>query len=371
MGTKKSKKIIFFTRELNNVMGGLEKQMLSIAKSLVGLGHHVTVISLDEMIPKAFFSHLATGVEFRNISSGSPSQRQNLYRRIYRQFLVYKVIKSMKFDVGVSFMTGAYWYSRIPTYLCGVPLVLAERNAPSIYRLTRVRKYRNLLFISMGFSSAITVQFARYADSYPFFLQNKIQVIPNAVEPIIIKKVNKQEKITYVFAGRFSYQKQPILLLKAFLVFSQQKKDVQLLMYGVGELKEELERIIITSKSSDFIKILEPTYYAEDFLEKAQVLCIPSIWEGFPNVLAEALSAGVPAIGFSNCDGVTDLIENGINGWKIEGNGMPDSLTNLLELSYKDIKESKINYDNCKKSVEHYKSDIIAKEWEKLIFTLV
>jgi glycosyltransferase involved in cell wall biosynthesis len=360
-------KIAFFVRELNNVMGGMERQMLTIAKSLIDLGHSVTVFSLDEEVPELFYANLAKGIEFRNIPSGNPSEKQNLFSRVRRQNQVYQKIKKENFDVSIAFMTGAYWYSRIPTFLCGVPLILAERNAPSIYRITRVRKIKSLLFLSMIFSSAITVQFERYVNQYPFYLRHKIKVIPNIVQTADFKNEKVADIFTYVFAGRFSYQKQPLLLIKAFIEFSRDKSDVQLVMFGKGDLAPEMVKTLAAKEPPHSIKIFNPTEEPGDFLKIADVLCIPSIWEGFPNVLAEALSSGVPGLGFSNCDGVSDLIQNGVNGWTLNGDGSTGPLIALLESSYKSLKSNEITAQSCKLSVQSYQIDKVSKQWEDLL----
>lgn len=371
MQIKKGKKIVFFTRELNNIMGGLEKQMLLIATSLINLGHSVTIISLDEKLPDVFYSQFSKGIEFRNIKSGKPSVTLNTIQRLKRQILVYQDIRQFKYEIGVSFMTGAYWYSRIPTFLCRIPLILAERNAPSIYTLTRVKKIRFFIFLSMIFSTAITVQFSRYKNQYPFFLRKKIKAIPNAVEPILVSRQASSSKIRYVFAGRFSHQKQPMLLLEAFLSFAVNKNDVELVMYGRGDLEIPMEKFITETKSSNLVQILKPKTQPQDFLKDADILCIPSLWEGFPNVLAEALSSGVPALGFRNCDGVTDLLVDRVNGWTCDNDGTIEPLKELLERSYVDLKAKIIFSKNCQKSVELFKKDLIAKNWEDLIFSLV
>jgi glycosyltransferase involved in cell wall biosynthesis len=223
----------------------------------------------------------------------------------------------------------------------------------------------------MIFASAITIQFSRYKNQYPFFLKNKIKTIPNSVEPILLPKSADNSKIKYVFAGRFSYQKQPMLLIKAFLSFAFDRDDVELVMYGRGDLEKPMKKFITETKSSSLIKILGPKNNPEDFLKDARALCIPSMWEGFPNVLAEALSSGVPALGFRNCDGVADLIVDSVNGWTSYSDGTIEPLKKLLERSYIDLKAKTISSKNCQKSVEIFKKDIIAKKWEELIDSLV
>jgi glycosyltransferase involved in cell wall biosynthesis len=49
-------------------------------------------------------------------------------------------------------------------------------------------------------------------------------------------------------------------------------------------------------------------------MSAADIFVLPSLYEGFPNVLAEAASIGLPCIGYSDVSGVPDLIENGVSG---------------------------------------------------------
>ena len=56
----------------------------------------------------------------------------------------------------------------------------------------------------------------------------------------------------------------------------------------------------------------------------ADLFCLPSRWEGFPNTVAEALAHGLPAVAYEGCAGTGDLVEPGENGLLAAGNGDTD-----------------------------------------------
>ena len=175
-------KIALFTRELDNVLGGMERQLLKIAKTLSDLGHEVTIYSLDKNPPNLFYPNFPSNIRVVNISSTDPQLVSNVVQKVKRQLLVYKFLKRNTPDLAISFMFGAFLYSRIPTFFLSVPMILAERNSPDIYRITGVKRVRYLLFFAMFFSSRIVIQFERYKKKYPLFLRYKFITIPNSIE---------------------------------------------------------------------------------------------------------------------------------------------------------------------------------------------
>ena len=117
----------------------------------------------------------------------------------------------------------------------------------------------------------------------------------------------------------------------------------------------------------DKISIHEPSSDLTKYFKETDFLCIPSLWEGFPNVLAEALAFGIPAIGFSNCDGVSDLLENNVNGWLIKDDGTPFPLANLLKMCAASKKNGDDLTKNCKHSMSGYSPSFVIKKWNDLI----
>jgi glycosyltransferase involved in cell wall biosynthesis len=221
--------------------------------------------------------------------------------------------------------------------------------------------------MAMGLADAITVQFSRYSGKYPTFLQKKIWVIPNAVPKIEESPSRKSQEPTFLFAGRFSFQKKAVELVDAFSEHLQNYPNSKLRIYGSGEKKHEIQNAISVRGIQNSVQILAPERNILNVFRTGDCICVPSIWEGFPNVLAEALSFGIPGIGFSNCDGVSDLLEDNVNGWVEFDDGNNHSLVKLLNRAAFDLSRNHLMALNCKNSVSKYSQDEISNMWNDLI----
>ncbi len=357
-------KIIIFTRSYDNVLGGMERQLGSIAGLLISLGHEVHLVSLDIEKPKSFFSN-ANFTSTITISTSNPNKSSKITERFMRQKRLTKILKELKPDLGIAFMTGSYFYSRVPTIICRVPLVLAERNSPQIYKLTSARRYRWAYFASMVFANRIIVQFERYSKGYPRILRNKISAIPNEIpKPKNVPEIKKNRQ-EFFYAGRLSFQKQLDKLILGFIEFHNDFPHTSLEIIGEGEERAKLEALIIQHNSDDYIKITAPHENLSDVFEEKDVLCLLSLWEGFPNILGESLAHGIPGLGFSNTDGVRDLLSDGWNGWLAEDSGKTSDISLLLKRTQ--LRGDNVSSQHCIHSVNKYNSDSIRQEWQTFL----
>ena len=106
--------------------------------------------------------------------------------------------------------------------------------------------------------------------------------------------------------------------MEAFAKVADRFKDWQLRLVGDGENEAKLKALANTLNLRNRVDFVGASKDVEAEYRQAHVFCMPSLWEGFPNAVAEAMAHGLPVIGFRICAGVNELIVPGENGIVVE-----------------------------------------------------
>jgi glycosyltransferase involved in cell wall biosynthesis len=117
-----------------------------------------------------------------------------------------------------------------------------------------------------------------------------------------------------VYVGRFVATKGLRELLEAFASMADHDADLRLVMVGDGVMREELRARLSAPGWADRVELpgaLAPPEVAE-WISAANVLCLPSYSEGYPNVVVESLACGRPVVA-TNVGGILELV-NAANG---------------------------------------------------------
>ena len=155
-------------------------------------------------------------------------------------------------------------------------------------------------------------------------------------------------------------------MIDAFLLLSKNYPDWNLIIVGDGPEKTSSLKISNESEHSKKILFLDSVKSVQELYLQTDIFCIPSLYEGFPNSLAEALAHGIPSIGFKNCCGVRDLIDNGENGLLCPGAMTGDNLKPYLENLMKNLDLRNKMKEKARTSILKYKPADVYNLWENL-----
>jgi len=336
--------------------GGIERKSLEIAKGLVERGHQVEIVSLDSAEDLAFYDW-PEHVLWHKVNIGDPIREASLKERLARLIYLRNLLKE-DFEVAVGFQVGAFALLKLSALGLKIGIIAAERNAPTLFDYISHGKmkrfFSNLILFS---SNKIAILFPEFRKYYPSYLQKKLVVTPNWVD--LSRNINTRkeprQKSQILFVGRFSFQKNIDCLLDAAALLGQ---EIELVLVGSGDGLKDVEAKVSSLELN--CKFVAPTLDLSSYYESATLLCLPSRWEGFPNVAAEALAAGLPVVGFDDCAGLPELIISGETGELALGREDSASLSKALRIAL----ESSYSEEFLKKSVEGYTYSNFIFAWE-------
>ena len=177
-----------------------------------------------------------------------------------------------------------------------------------------------------------------------------------------------------LFIARFTAHKQPLALIKAFAQAAAQLPHLHLLLVGDGDQKEEAVRLIDQLQLQDRITLEKFRQDVPDVLAAADIFVLPSLWEGLPIGLLEAMAMG-KAIIASRVDGTKEIIEHGVNGWLVDTedlvNQLRDALVQLagdpakrerFSLQAMDTVRQRFNAADMTRRIENIYKEVLAKK---------
>jgi glycosyltransferase involved in cell wall biosynthesis len=190
-----------------------------------------------------------------------------------------------------------------------------------------VKKMRELSerFLTSRSTSVICVSNSNQNDGIRGWNMKKSLVIYNGINTnkfnpdLEYKSVRKEfgitdDKTLIGFIVRMTIQKDPFVLIRAMKIVMQKNNEVVLLMVGDGDLKQEAVQMVNEFNLSSNIIFEDFRQDVPDVLKAIDIYCLPSLWEGLPIGVLEAMSMSKVVIA-TPVDGTKEIItdmENGI-----------------------------------------------------------
>lgn len=364
-------RILFVCRSFHDMAGGIERMATWMMNEMNERGHQIGLITWDHEGAAPHYL-MSKNIMWYKLNIGNPDYLATWAERIKRQCKIRQLTKEFNPDVVIAFQVGTFLAVRLAIVGLNYPVIAAERNSTDIYRHIRNGLFHQLISnICLIFSKRITVQLPSYVSKYPSYLRSRISVIPNpAIYANEIEEyTGEKRRQKYILClGRLSYQKNHEFLLRSYSLISSKYPDWCLIIIGDGDYNEKLIALKKELLLGEQCQFFEKTNNVSEWYNKAAFLVLPSLWEGFPNVLLEAFSHHLPAIGLESTSGVNELIVHGENGLLCEKNeGEFAKSMELLMTNNKMRAAMGVEATIC---VKKYEIINISNQWEELFLKI-
>ena len=344
--------------------GGSERVVTTLANHMAGQGHAVGIANFDAADFEPFYPLEKEVALFRlglpAASGGLPSQIMQTARRVKALTGLYRDFKP---DVVISFLTKANVMAILAARRSGVPVIISERNNPTLQRFNAFWRIARSYTYPRAFSFVTMTRGA--AEYYPERQRPRTTIIPNPVQ-LPENWKNRRRGNTVTAVGRLTGQKQFHLLIKAFGYIAAQFPAWNLTIWGEGEDRKDLEDLRMRLGLEDRVKLPGLTDHPGQWVETADVFVLSSAYEGWPNVIVEAMAAGLPVISFDCEHGVTDMIEDGVSGRLVPLDNVSELASTMAEV-LGDAELRQTLASNALAASERYKTDVIASQWMQIV----
>lgn len=289
--------------------GGAQRQLVGLAKLLKERGNDILLIYYHD---NHFFSSFLqeNRVRYKYVKCAS---------NILKKYIgVYKIIKMFAPQVVISYLPGANMLGAL-VYLLNrkFHLIVSERSLTVQLNFGKKIKY----FLYRCADNIVSNSYAEsrfIAHRFPS-LKNKLTVITNFVDTNRFAPRNNFEKdigtTKLLCVGSIRKVKNTLRMIEAIKIVSDRGFNIQVKWFGKSldsaYYKQCIQRVKDLGLEKSFL-FYPPISAIEEEYQKADLFCIPSLYEGFPNALCEAMSCGLPVIA-SNVSDNPSILENNMN----------------------------------------------------------
>lgn len=346
--------------------GGAERVMSRLAEGWVASGIRVTLATFDSQ-KSDFYSIQGTYTRrsFTDERSSQPSRLPGVLRR--GQWLR-SVMRETQPDAIISFTDRTNVLALAAAQGLDVPLIVSERVDPTMYSPGRLWSAgRTLLYRRAAAVVVQTRQIQEWARSC--FPHVRSEVIPNPAPENVLEGESHPGPVV-VAAGRLCHQKGFDLLIDAFAAIAPRHPEWGLKILGDGENRPRLQGQIDRLGMNQRIELTGRRTDAVEIIASSSIFVLSSRYEGFPNVLVEAMATGRAVIATDCRSGPADLIEPGVNGLLV-----PPNDTSALSLAL----ERLVNSPELRLSMGQHALGVrerlslvnILSQWNQLIESVV
>lgn len=361
MKSKKIKLIIFHPY---SSLGGADKSISRIINNLNTLKYDIIFICLNDPYIKKFLKKRVKIIKLKS------------KRTIFSIFEIQNILNKFNKNEKIIFISNQNFANIVSIFIVkrykNIKLVLVERNhldefnySIDLFDFFKKRILKLLIKITYRYSDLIIGNSNKLSNDLSKFIKRKVTCIYNpandkSVISLSKKRINFKKKNNLVITiGRLEQQKDQLTLIESILNI----KDTNLLIIGYGSLNDKLNNFIKENDLNDRVQILNKISNPYPYLKKADLFVLCSLYEGFPNVITEAITLNVPIIS-SNCNsGPKEILLN--NKIQLFEKGNSKQLTNKIKFFFENKSKFVRKTLFLKKTLSRFNPDKIIREYEQ------
>lgn len=314
---------------------GAEKQMVLLAGGLPRDRFRVEVAALTRLGP------LEAELRQADIPVTSIGKRLKLDPLALARLT--RFLKAKRFDVVQTWIFAANTYGRIAARGAKVPVVITAEMAVDLWKGRRQldidRRLARWTDRVVGNSRAV-VEFYRKAG----IPEDRLAMIPSGIgaeEPPAVDPAAVRLELglagdapLVIFAGRLAAQKGVADLIAALDLLHYGMPELRTLIVGDGPLRSQLEELAHAFRLDSRVHFLGHRNDVPRLLAAADLLVLPSLYEGLPNVVLEAMRFAKPVVATA-APGTTEVVADGRTGLLVPP-GDPPALARAMRTVLRD-----------------------------------
>jgi len=304
------KRIALFINSLQK--GGSERVMVNLAEDFLAKGYEVILVTQykkeTEYEISAAIKRVYSEPEEERLQGG------RIHNFLERFRTLRGIWKTYRPDVILSFLGKNNLMAILTSAFLPVKTAVSVRGEPTMeYEGKMLQMLTRLLF---RYADGVILQTRQAGDFFPKAVRKKAVILPNPLNPLFLREryTGRRENMIAA-AGRLDENKNHAMLIRAFSLIEKEFPEMKLVIYGEGESREKLEKLIAEKQLQEKVSLPGSVSDVASCIENVRIFTLTSHTEGMPNSVIEAMCLGLPVIATDcPCGGTAELIKDGKNG---------------------------------------------------------